>query len=361
MNELSKRDIEDLEKDIVQTIEALDLSSAKTKLEELEEESLKSDFWENQNHAKKSMSEIAYIQKEIDTAERLRRDIRSLSDLFFSVENESEQNQLVGEYERLREELDSFSLRRFLSGEYDNYPAIMTIYAGQGGTEANDWAGMLFRMYTMYFDKQEWPYSVREILKGSEVGIASVTIEITQPLAFGILKGEHGVHRLVRISPYNAQGLRQTTFAGIEVLPVFEEAETKIVIPEKDIEFKAVKASGPGGQKVNKTSSAVQITHIPTGISVSSSTERSQLQNRENAMNILKAKLWRIKEDEKLKEISEIKGDYKIAGWGNQIRNYVLHPYKMVKDLRTNVESSSPEEVLDGNLEEFLEAEIRMG
>lgn len=361
MSDLSKRDIEDLEKDIVLTIHALNLPNKKNQLELLEKESLQSNFWENQEHAKNTMSNISFIQDEIATTERLKRDVESLVELFLSIKVESEQNELIEEYERLKSELEKFSLRRFLSGEYDQSSTIMTIHAGQGGTEANDWAQMLFRMYTMYFDKQGWQYSVVEMLRGSEVGIVTVSIQINQPFSFGMLKREHGVHRLVRISPYNAQGLRQTTFAGVEVLPLLEKEQVNIEIPEKEIEFKAVKASGPGGQKVNKTSSAVQITHIPTGITVNSSTQRSQAQNRENAMNLLKAKLWRIKEDEKLKEISDIKGDYKIAGWGNQIRNYVLHPYKMVKDLRTNIESSNPESVLDGNLDEFIEAQVRMG
>ncbi len=361
MNDLSKRDVEDLKKDVVQTVQVLDLPNKKLQLDELKKGSLESNFWENQENAKMIMAKIAYIQDEIDTIERIKKDIDSLEELFFAIEKETQQNDLIDEYLKLKDELEKFSLRRFLSGEYDQYPTLMTIYAGQGGTEANDWASMLFRMYTMYFDKQNWNYNIIEMLKGSEVGISTVTIQINQPLSFGMLKKEQGVHRLVRISPYNSQGLRQTTFAGVEVLPLFEKEEVKIEIPDKDIDFKAVKASGPGGQKVNKTSSAVQITHIPTGITVNSSTQRSQAQNRESAMNILKAKLWRIKEDEKLKEISDIRGDYKIASWGNQIRNYVLHPYKMVKDLRTNVESSNPESVLDGNLDEFVEAEIRMG
>lgn len=361
MNDLSKRDVEDLKKDVVQTVQVLDLPNKKLQLDELKKGSLESNFWENQENAKMIMAKIAYIQDEIDTIERIKKDIDSLEELFFAIEKETQQNDLIDEYLKLKDELEKFSLRRFLSGEYDQYPTLMTIYAGQGGTEANDWASMLFRMYTMYFDKQNWNYNIIEMLKGSEVGISTVTIQINQPLSFGMLKKEQGVHRLVRISPYNSQGLRQTTFAGVEVLPLFEKEEVKIEIADKDIDFKAVKASGPGGQKVNKTSSAVQITHIPTGITVNSSTQRSQAQNRESAMNILKAKLWRIKEDEKLKEISDIRGDYKIASWGNQIRNYVLHPYKMVKDLRTNVESSNPESVLDGNLDEFVEAEIRMG
>ena len=205
-----------------------------------------------------------------------------------------------------------------------------------------------------------WKYNITEILKGGETGIVTATLEISGTYVFGYLKKEHGTHRLVRISPYNAQGLRQTTFAGVEVLPMMEELDKDIEIPDSDIEFKAVRSSGPGGQNVNKTSSAVQIVHIPTGISVESSEQRSQAQNRETAMRLLKAKLLRIKMDERLEEISQMKGNYKIAGWGNQIRNYILHPYKLVKDLRTNVESQDPESVLDGNLEKFVEAQIRL-
>jgi len=360
MTNLSKRQIDDLEKDSNDIANSLDLDSLKAQLLELEKESLNSDFWDNTNRAKSIMNKLSFLKETIDTIEYLQRDIASLSELFKSIEKESEQDQLISEYEKLRNELDAFLLRRFLSGEYDSYPTVLTIYAGQGGTEANDWASMLFRMYTMYFDKKGWKYSVTDILKGGETGISTVTIEIETALSFGILKREHGAHRLVRISPFNSQGLRQTTFAGVEVIPLFDENDEKIVIPEKDIDFKAVKSGGPGGQNVNKTSSAVQITHIPTGITINSSTQRNQAQNRENAMKILKGKLWRIKEEQHLKEVSDIKGEYKVAGWGNQIRNYVLHPYKMVKDLRTNIETTNPESVLDGDLDEFLEAEIRM-
>lgn len=360
MNELSAREIKDLQKDVEEIIKAIDLAKSQSQLFALEQESLEENFWQNTEHAKDVMNRIAYLKEEVDTANRLKNDITSLVELFNSITKETEQNELIEEYQRLRDSLNKFSLRLFLSGEYDAYPAILTIHSGQGGTEANDWAEMLFRMYRMYLEKMKWEYTVTELLKGGEVGINTATIEIYQPFSFGMLKREHGTHRLVRISPYNAQGLRQTTFAGVEVLPLFDKEESSIEIPDRDIEFKAVRSGGPGGQNVNKTSSAVQITHIPTGITVSSSTQRSQAQNRENAMKLLKAKLWRIKEEEKLQEISDIKGDYKVAGWGNQIRNYVLHPYKMVKDLRTNVESSNPESVLDGNLDEFIEAEIRI-
>jgi peptide chain release factor 2 len=196
--------------------------------------------------------------------------------------------------------------------------------------------------------------------RGTETGLSSVTLKIEGGYSFGLLKKEQGTHRLVRLSPFNAQNLRQTSFAGVEVIPEIDELDKDLEIPEKDIDFKAVKSGGPGGQNVNKTSSAVQITHIPTGIVVHSSEERSQAQNRENAMKILKAKLWRIKEEEQKEKISEIKGIYKKASWGNQIRNYILHPYKLVKDLRTGIESSDPESVLDGNLSPFIEAEIRI-
>jgi peptide chain release factor 2 len=215
-------------------------------------------------------------------------------------------------------------------------------------------------MYKRYAEKKELTVNVLNIVPGTETGYSSVTLEITGKYVFGYLKKESGVHRLVRLSPFNAQNLRQTSFAGVEVIPIIEEDDKDFEIPSTDIEFKAVRAGGPGGQHVNKTSSAVQITHIPTGITVQSSERRDQSQNRESAMRMLKAKLWKIREEEKEKEIQGIKGEYKIAGWGNQIRNYVLHPYKLVKDLRTGVETSNPEAVLDGDLDLFIEAELRI-
>ena len=360
MVDLRKKDIQDLQKDIEETIKSLDLPSKVSELKVLEADTLQPEFWQNAEKAKTTMSKVGTLKDEIDEAQSLQSDVASLIELFDSIEKETEQNELIEEYEHLRERYEKFSIRKFLSNRYDKADAIMTIHAGQGGTEANDWANMLLRMYTMYFEKMGWKYNITEILKGGETGIVTATLEISGQYAFGYLKKEHGTHRLVRISPYNAQGLRQTTFAGVEVLPMMEELDTDIEIPDGDIEFKAVRSGGPGGQNVNKTSSAVQITHIPTGLSVESSEQRSQLQNRETAMRLLKAKLLRIKMDERLEEISQIKGDYKIAGWGNQIRNYILHPYKLVKDLRTNVESQDPESVLNGNLEEFVEAQIRL-
>ncbi len=360
MVDLRKKDIQDLQKDIEETIRSLDLPSKVSQLKVLAADTLQPEFWQNSEKAQTTMSKVGALKDEIQEAQSLQSDVASLAELFDSIEKETEQNELIEEYKHLRERYEKFSIRKFLSNIYDKADAIMTIHAGQGGTEANDWANMLLRMYTMYFDKMGWRYNIAEILKGGETGIVTATLEISGAYVFGYLKKEQGTHRLVRISPYNAQGLRQTTFAGVEVLPMMEELDTDIQIPDSDIEFKAVRSGGPGGQNVNKTSSAVQITHIPTGITVESSEQRSQLQNRETAMRLLKAKLLRIKMDERLEEISQIKGDYKIAGWGNQIRNYILHPYKLVKDLRTNVESQDPESVLNGNLEEFVEAQIRL-
>jgi peptide chain release factor 2 len=367
MNNLSKKDIELLKKDVEETVKSLDLDKRKKELNLLEQESLQDNFWQNTQKAQNIMSKISSLQDEINTAVQLQEGVDSLLELYNSLKKEDRkkglEKTLLEEYSDLREKLDKFSLRKFLSGKYDHLKAVVTINAGQGGTESNDWVEMLYRMYTMFFDKQGWQHTTTEITKGTEAGLSSVSVNVDEPYSFGMLKKEHGVHRLVRISPYNAQGLRQTTFAAVEVLPIFEEKESKdstLEIPDKDIQFKAVRSSGPGGQSVNKTSSAVQLTHIPTNITVHSSEHKSQAQNRESAMQLLRAKLWRIKEKEKIEKISQIRGEQKEASWGNQIRNYILHPYKLVKDLRTGVESKEPEKVLDGNIEEFLEAQVRL-
>jgi len=360
MVDLRKKDIQKLSTDLLDIVKSLDLEKKKEKLIVLQNETLNENFWSDSVHAKEVMSEVGELQEEIKDIDSLKGDINSLVEIFDSITKETEQNELIGEYEALRERLDRFSTMKFLSGKYDNADCVLSIHAGQGGTEADDWTQILFRMYTMYCEKQGWKYEILNMAKGNETGISTVTISISGKYAYGMLKKESGVHRLVRVSPFNAQGLRQTTFAGVEVLPMMEELDKEIEIPEKDIDFKAVLSGGPGGQNVNKTSSAVMITHIPTGIVVNSSSQRSQVQNRESAMRLLKAKLWKIKQEERVDEISQIKGDYKIAGWGNQIRNYILHPYKLVRDLRTNIESSDPESVLDGNLDKFVEAQTKL-
>jgi peptide chain release factor 2 len=357
MKNLSKKDIARDKKLLTSIISSLSLDKKKEEIKELEKESLKKDFWENNERAQKIMQEMESKKKEINTAQSLSDDIDSLLELYESVDSKEE---LIEDYQEIHSKIKDFEKMKFLSGKYDNKDVLLSIYAGQGGTEANDWTEMLMRMYKKYADSKGWKYSIEEIESGSEAGISHVTMRISGEYVYGLLKKEHGTHRLVRISPFNAQNLRQTTFAGVEVIPVIEKVDKDIEIPESDLEFKAVRSGGPGGQKVNKTSSAVQITHIPTGITVHSSSQRNQVQNKENALYILKSKLARILEEERIEEIDKIKGDYKEASWGNQIRNYILHPYKLVKDLRTNVESNDPEAVLDGELDQFVEAQLRI-
>jgi peptide chain release factor 2 len=357
MENLAKKDIKKDKELLDSIISSLNLNEKKERLKKLETQSLKKDFWKNNKRAQKIMKEIEMIKGEIDTAKSLTEDLDSLLELYNSIDNSEE---LLDNYKEIHKKIKDFEKLKFLSGKYDNRDALLSIYAGQGGTEANDWTEMLMRMYKKYADSKGWKYKVEEIESGNEAGISHVTMKISGEYVYGLLKKEHGTHRLVRVSPFNAQGLRQTTFAGVEVIPIIDKIDKDMEIPESDIEFKAVRSGGPGGQKVNKTSSAVQITHIPTGITVNSSTHRSQAQNRENAMDILKSKLARILEEERKETIKDVKGDYKKASWGNQIRNYILHPYKLVKDLRTNVESNDPESVLDGKLDSFIEAQLRI-
>ncbi len=359
MAEINKREIEEMKRKIEDIGSSLDISSKRNNLKSLELESNRENFWDNQEHAKNILTQIAELKEEIDTVTKLREDIEILYNL--AEEQEKEKTEfLQQEFDNIKKKVLQFESLTFLTGKYDKNNATLSIHSGQGGTEANDWTEMLLRMYTMYVEKKGWKYQITDIVKGNEAGISTVSIDIYGKYAYGILKREHGTHRLVRLSPFNTQNLRQTSFAGVEVIPIMEDLERDIQIPNSDIEFKAIRASGPGGQSVNKTSSAVQITHIPTGIVVKCSQERSQLKNREKAMQILKGKLWRIVEENRLEEISEIKGDYTIAGWGSQIRNYILHPYKLVKDLRTGIEITNPESVLDGNIEELLEAQLRI-
>lgn len=260
----------------------------------------------------------------------------------------------------LNQALDQWELQQLLSGPYDKNGVVLTINAGAGGTDAQDWAEMLLRMYTRWGERQGYSLKLVELSEGEEAGIKSATLEMVGRYAFGYLKSEKGTHRLVRISPFNANGKRQTSFAGIEVMPILDKS-LELDIPEKDLEIKTSRSGGAGGQNVNKVETAVRITHLPTGLSVRCTQERSQLQNREKAMALLTAKLLVIAQEQQAQAIAEIRGDMVEAAWGNQIRNYVFHPYQMVKDLRTNEETTAIEDVMGGELDRFIQASLRQG
>ena len=338
-----------------------DIARQEAELKELELKTTNANFWEDTKTSNKVLSEIK-IRKSITSLYRkIEEEIKNILELTELVKIEYDEElakEIISNTNKISKETEKFELQTLLNGKYDKNNAILTLHPGAGGTEAQDWAEMLYRMYTRWAQKQGYGIKELDYLEGDEAGLKSVTFEVIGENAYGYLKGEMGVHRLVRISPFDAGGRRHTSFASLEVLPEITD-DVELYINPDDIKMDVYRASGAGGQHINKTSSAVRLTHIPTGIVVACQTERSQLQNRENAMKMLKSKLLDLKEREQKETIEELKGIQRDIAWGSQIRSYVFCPYTLVKDHRTNFEVGNVQSVMDGELDGFIESFLK--
>lgn len=356
MHDLTQR-IKELSERIIKVKDNFDLNEKKKKLNELESASMDENLWDDQEKARKIMKDLDDIKKEIDELEALDGEISTLSGL---MDSDGVSSDFAKDVAILEKRLEKLELKSFLSEPYDKKNALVSIHAGQGGVEAMDWSSMLYRMYLRFCEKKGWKTETVNMSEGEEAGIKSVTFRVEGAYSYGYLKNEAGTHRLVRQSPFNADNLRQTSFSLVEVLPELEELDMpELEMNDSDLDWQFFRASTQGGQNVQKVSTAVRVRHIPTDIVVTAQTERFQEQNRKIALNLLRAKLWAREVGLREKKVKDLKGEYRPASWGNQIRSYVLHPYKMVKDLRTEAETPNPDVVLDGDLDEFIEAEIQ--
>ena len=340
-----------------------DLAQIEAQLEKLEGQMTADGFWDDVEHANRVSQQVKGLKDDVAAYRSLvaaADDIETMIELSDEEQDASMLEEITSEMQSLRERVEKMQLQALLSGSYDVNDAILSLHAGAGGTEAQDWCSMLFRMYTRYCERKGYTVKVLDMLDGDEAGIKSVTMEIQGRYAYGYLKAEKGVHRLVRISPFDSSARRHTSFASLDVSPVIEANEGDIEINPEDLKVDTYRSSGAGGQHVNKTESAIRITHIPTGIVVACQNERSQIQNRETAMRMLRSKLMELRERERMEQMAEIKGEMKKIEWGSQIRSYVFQPYTMVKDHRTGAEVGNVDAVMDGDLDIFIQSYLKM-
>lgn len=360
--EEAKYKLENFRKDVAELGSALRIDDLRNKAAELDKITSDPEFWNNQENSGKVLKEVKRIKEKITKYEALENkleDTITLAELAIEENDESLVGEVEADVKAIEEEEEKQRIEILLSGEYDQNNAIVSFHPGAGGTEAQDWAQMLFRMYTRWGERHGYNVKLIDWLDGEEAGLKSATILIEGENAYGYLKGENGVHRLVRVSPFDASGRRHTSFASVEVMPEFDD-DNSIEIKDEDLEITAHRSSGAGGQHINKTDSAIRITHIPTGIVVGCQTERSQLQNKETAMKMLKSKLMEIKQREKLEKIEDIKGVKTNIEWGAQIRSYVFMPYTLAKDTRTGYEDGNIQAVMDGEIDGFINAYLKM-
>ena len=357
-----KQRLRDLGPELEKLSAALDMDSARAEARKLEDETAQDGFWNDLERSQKVQQRLKQLQNKIARQDKLVtewQDLTALCEMGQEAEDEELLEELKSGFQTLEEKIEESRMATLLSGEYDGHSAILTFHAGAGGTEAQDWAQMLYRMYTRWAERHGYTYTLMDWQDGEEAGIKSATIKIEGENAYGYLKSEHGVHRLVRISPFDASGRRQTSFAAVEVMPEITDTGD-IELRDEDIKMDVFRSSGAGGQKVNKTSSAVRLTHIPTGIVVSSQVERSHFQNLENCREMLRAKLAEIKEREHLEKISDIKGVQMKIDFGSAIRSYVFMPYTLAKDARTGFENGNINAVMDGDIDGFINAYLAM-